>query len=137
MGIFGAADGWGGGGAKRWHVTHPLSPADISSFLPEISKFCYVNKCMYTFHFDIKCLIILPFPESLRIFFIKKLQFWWCQQKWLPLSKYRYFEIKTMTSDFMSMTSPTNFYHVIQIILWMSSCDQSLVTLTFLWEKLS
>ena len=72
MGIFGASDGWGGGGggvgAKRWHVTHPMSPADISSFSLEISKFCYVNKYMYTFHFDIKCLIILPFPESLRIF---------------------------------------------------------------------
>ena len=35
------------------------------------------------------------------------------------------------------MTSPTKFYHVIQIILQICSCDQSLVTLVFLWEKLS
>ena len=35
------------------------------------------------------------------------------------------------------MTSPTKFYHVIQIILYMCSCDQSLVTVAFLWEKLS
>ena len=35
------------------------------------------------------------------------------------------------------MTSPTKFYQVIQIILYMCSCDQSLVTLAFLWEKLS
>ena len=28
-------------------------------------------------------------------------------------------------------------YHVIQIILRMWLCDQNLVTLTFLWEKLS
>ena len=33
--------------------------------------------------------------------------------------------------------SPTKFYHVIQIILQMCSCDQSLVTVAFLWEKLS
>ena len=30
----------------------------------------------------------------------------------------------------------TKFYQVIQIILQMRSCDQSLVTLAFLWEKL-
>ena len=35
------------------------------------------------------------------------------------------------------MTSQTKFYHVIQIILQMWSCEQSLVTLAFLWEKLS
>ena len=35
------------------------------------------------------------------------------------------------------MTSPTKFYHVIQIILQICSCDQSFVTLVFLWEKLS
>ena len=29
------------------------------------------------------------------------------------------------------------FYHVIQIILYMWSCDQSLVTVAYLWEKLS
>ena len=33
--------------------------------------------------------------------------------------------------------SPTKFYHVIQIILYMCSCDQSLVTVAFLWEKIS
>ena len=35
------------------------------------------------------------------------------------------------------MTSPTKFYDVIQIILQVCSCDQSLVTVAFLWEKLS
>ena len=34
-------------------------------------------------------------------------------------------------------TSPAKLYHVIQIILQMCSCDQSLVTVAFLWEKLS
>ena len=35
------------------------------------------------------------------------------------------------------MTSPTKFHQVIQIILQMCSCEQSLVTAAFLWEKLS
>ena len=35
------------------------------------------------------------------------------------------------------MTSPTKFYHVIQIILQMCSYDQILITLAFLREKLS
>ena len=35
------------------------------------------------------------------------------------------------------MTSPTKFYHLIHITLEICSCDQSLVTLAFLWEKLS
>ena len=32
---------------------------------------------------------------------------------------------------------PITFYHVIQIIMLMCSCNQSLVTVAFLWEKLS
>ena len=35
------------------------------------------------------------------------------------------------------MTSATQFYDVIQIILQMCLCDQSLVTAAILWEKLS
>ena len=34
------------------HLTHPLSSADISIFLPETSKFCYVKKYIYRFHLD-------------------------------------------------------------------------------------
>ena len=41
-------------------------------------------------------------------------------------------EIKVITSYYLSMTSPTRFYHVAKIILWMWSFDQSLVTLAFL-----
>ena len=37
----------------------------------------------------------------------------------------------------MPMTLPTKFCHVTQIILKIWPYDQSLVTLTFLWEKLS
>ena len=41
-------------------------------------------------------------------------------------------EIKVMTSQFLPMTSTAKFCHTIQIILYMCSCDQSLVTLAFL-----
>ena len=34
------------------------------------------------------------------------------------------------------MTSPTKFCHMAHIILWMWSCDQGLVTLAFVKEKL-
>ena len=38
---------------------------------------------------------------------------------------------------FLSMTSPTTFCYMTQIILWMWSCDQSLIAVAFAWEKLS
>ena len=66
------------------HVTRPMSPADISNFSPEIIKFCYIKKYMYRLHFDTKFLNLLTFLESIKIVLIKKLQFWWCQQKQLP-----------------------------------------------------
>ena len=47
------------------------------------------------------------------------------------LLKIRYFGIKVITSNILSMTSPTKFCHMTPVILWMWSCDQSLVTLAF------
>ena len=35
------------------------------------------------------------------------------------------------------MTPPINLHHVTQVLLQMGSCDQNLITLTFLAEKLS
>ena len=49
------------------HVTHPLSFADTSIFLLEISKFCYIKKYRYRFHLDTQFLIPLTFLDSLRI----------------------------------------------------------------------
>ena len=119
------------------HVTHLMSPADISSFSREISKFCYIKKYMYRLYFDAKFLILLTFLKSLKMFLIKKVTIVMISAKMvIQDSTGWYFEIKAMTSYFMSMTPPTKFYHVVQIILWMWSYNQSLVTLTFLWEKL-
>ena len=52
---------------KMHHVTHPLSFADTSIFLLEISKFCYIKKYRYRFHLDTQFLIPLTFLDSLRI----------------------------------------------------------------------
>ena len=52
------------------HVTHPLSFADISIFSPGISKFCYIEKYRYRFHFGTEVLILLTFLESLKIFLL-------------------------------------------------------------------
>ena len=49
--------------------TH-LSSADISIFLPEISKFCYIKKYRYRFHLDTYFLTVLTFLESIRIVLI-------------------------------------------------------------------
>ena len=46
------------------HVTHPLSSADISIFLLEISKFCCIKKYRYRLHFDTKFLILLTFFKN-------------------------------------------------------------------------
>ena len=48
------------------HVTHHLSSADISIFLQEISKFCYIKKYKYRFHLDTYFLTLLNFLESIR-----------------------------------------------------------------------
>ena len=55
------------------HVTHPISPADISNFSPEISQVIYIKKYMYRLHFDSKFLIVLTFLESLKIVLVKKI----------------------------------------------------------------
>ena len=53
------------------------------------------------------------------------------------LLKIKVFEINVIKSYTLSRTSPTKFCHITQIIMWMWSCDQNLVTLAFLQEKLS
>ena len=53
-----------------------------------------------------------------------------------------FLEIKVFPSKgynvlILCMTSLKKFYHATQITLWTWLCDQSLVTLAFLWEQLS
>ena len=46
------------------HMTNLLGSADISIFLPEIIKFCYIKKYRYRFHLDKQFLTLLTFLES-------------------------------------------------------------------------
>ena len=110
---------------QRMHKTRdtPLISADISDFLPEISKFCYIKKCRYRLHF---C------TEFLNFFGVYKDCF----------NKYGYnFDDASKTGNSKAFlpdaiifvqASSTKFYHVTQIMLKIWSCDQTLVTLAFL-----
>ena len=49
-----------------------MSPADISNFLPGISKCCFIKKHMYRLHFDTKFFTFLTFVESLNIALTKE-----------------------------------------------------------------
>ena len=53
------------------HVTHPLRPADINFFSPEISKFCYIKNTDMDCILIKKFLILLTFFETLKIVLIK------------------------------------------------------------------
>ena len=147
MGFFGAAHGWGGQKGPpslksvihilQWwnlaqlyltqrrskkymnHVTHPLSSADISIFSPEISKFCYIKKYRYRFHLDTYFLTLLTFLESLKIFLINMVKILMMSAKMATpgLLKIKIFWKKLMGSSFLSMTSRTQFHHMIQIIM--------------------
>ena len=136
MDFFGAAHGWGGQKGPppslksvthilQWwnlaqlylkqtrsrkymnHLTRLLISANISFFSPEISKFCYIKKYRYRLYVDAVDSAKMAAPGLLKI-----KVFW-----------------NVIMSYILSMTSPTKFCHFTQIILWMWSCDQSLVTL--------
>ena len=53
------------------------------------------------------------------------------------LGRWLYLETKVITSQYRFITSSTNFHQVSHIILYMWSCDESLINLPFLWKKLS
>ena len=55
----------------------------------------------------------------------------------LALLKIKLFCNKCYDVIILSMASPTKFTHATQIILWIWSYDQSLVTAAPLWQKLS
>ena len=124
-------------------MAHPLGSTDISIFSPEIIKFCYIKKCRYRLHFYIWFLIILILLESLKIFFFTNVVIiFMMSTKMATTDLFKTVSIlkerQAMMSWSLYMTSPAKFYNVIKIILLhMRSCDQRLITLAFLWEKLS
>ena len=64
------------------HVTYPLSSAEINIFSPEIVNFSYINK--YRLHFNIVSNSFNFLESLIKVVLIKWLQFWYCQQNWLP-----------------------------------------------------
>ena len=49
---------------RKNHVTHSFSSADISIFIPEIRKFCYIEKYRYRLYSNTFFLILLTFFKS-------------------------------------------------------------------------
>ena len=165
MGLFGPAHGWWGGGELKGsllpkichihatimnlgtvicylkkiqkiydHVTYSISSVDISTFSPEISKFCYIKKYRYRLDFDTLFLIRFIFFYYLRIVLINVVTI-----LMMPA--------KTSTLGFLNIKVFWRLWrhnlclwrHQQIIITWLNlywSCDQNLVTLAFLWEKL-
>ena len=99
-----------------WHVPLVLL---TSTFLPEITKFCYIKKYKYRFHLDTKLLTLLTFLESLRIVLINVVKIMMMSAKMATsgLLEIKILWKKVMTPYFLPMTSQTKFYHVIQIIM--------------------
>ena len=100
-----------------WHTPWLLLTSVF--FSPEISKFCYIKKYRYRLHFSTKFLIILDFLESLKICLIN-------------LVKVLMMSAKMVTPGLLNITIFWNKGYDVII-----SFDQSLVTVAFLWEKLS
>ena len=92
-----------------WH-THWVFLTSVGT-----SEFCYIKKYMYKLHFDKKFLILLTFLESLKTVFIKKLQFWWCQQKRLPQTFLKFWnEDYDVSNKILSRDSN----YIVDVIMW-------------------
>ena len=111
------------------HVSHPLSSADISIFLLEISKFYYIKEYRYRLYFITLFLILSTFFESWKIFLINMVTPLMMSAKMATLG--------LLKKVFWNKCYDVIIYDLTQIILKMWSCDQCLVTLALLWEKLS
>ena len=117
-----------------WITWHPLSSADISTFIPEMSKFCYIKIQIAFWH-----IISYSFNVSWD-FLIGMVTVLIMSAKMAALSllKIKVFQNKDYELiNSVHDTSPTKFYQVTLFILYMQSYDQSLETIAFLWEKLS
>ena len=120
------------------HMTHPVSPADISNFSPEISKLCYIKKYMYRLHFDTKFLIILAFLESLRIVLIKKVTSLMMSAKMATpdLLKITIFwntgyDVIIYVHDVTNKILSRDSNYIVHVVMWPKFGNS-----TFLWEKL-
>ena len=165
MGLLGAAHGWGGGGVQKSpalkSVTHILKWWNLAQlYLIERRSRKYMNYVTHHLRYaDIshqhvftenqEIQVLVPFwciiSNSFKLFWgvldilINMVTMWMMSAKMftLGLLKIRYFEVKLTTSNILLWHHQQIFFYVTQVTLYMWSCDQNLVTLAFLWEKLS
>ena len=116
-------------------MTHPLSSTCISIFSPKIRKFCYNKKYRYRLHFNAWFLNLLTFFVSLRIVLINMVTILMISAKMAALGLLK---IKVSAIKFMNFVydAINKIFSSDSILLQMWSCDQNLLTLAFLWEKL-
>ena len=109
------------------HVIHPLSSADISNFLLEISKFCYIKKYRYRLYFDTLFLILLTFFESLKIFLINMVTILMMSAKMVTLGLLKIKVFRNKGCDVI-----ISVYDVINKNL---SCDSNFIVDMVMWPK--
>ena len=121
------------------HVKHLLNSADISIFSPEISQFCYIKKHRYRFHLDIYFLTLLTFLEFLRMVLINMVKILMMPAKMATpgLLKINIFWKKAYDVIIFAHDATNTISSRHSNIMYIWSCDPSLVTLAFLWKKLS
>ena len=112
------------------HLKHPTA---ISFFHRKLTLFVILENTNKT------CILLLFYNsfDFLNVVLINMITILIISANLLLLAplKQSYFEIMVMTSQFLSMTSSTKFYHINQIISQIWSCNQSLLTLALLSGK--
>ena len=129
-------------GIPNWYTGFKI-PQDMAlcwcqHFLPEINIFCYIKKYRYRLHFYAYFLILSTLFEFIKVVLKKVISVLIMLAKLatLGLLKKSYFKIKFLPHNFCPWR-PNKFYSVTHIIMEIWSCDQILVNLAFLKEKLS
>ena len=120
-------------------VTYFLSFAGISIFSQEISNFFYIKKYICRLHFNTYFLILLTLFESLKVLLINMVSILIISANLATLDQLKitiFWKKAYGVIIFVHDVTNKNWSRY-QIILYMWSCAQSLVTVAFLWEKLS
>ena len=109
------------------HVTHPLTSVDISIFLLEIRKCCYIKKYRYRFYFDPYLIFFLNFLESLKIVLINMVTIFMMSAKMAALALLK---IKLFWNK--GYDAINSVHDVTNKIL---SCDSNYIVNVVMWPK--
>ena len=110
------------------YVTRSFIFADVSFFSPEISKFCYIKKYRYRFHFDASVLFILSYFDPLNTVLINMVTTFMMSAKMATQAflKCKFFKIKVMKS----------FFFVFGVTDKLSSRDSNYDVIAVMWPEL-